>query len=201
MKVLLLNLHILCCGNNVSTDLSKEQGLSLSDLADWSQVLIALVNLFLAGYVIFYQIRKDKKIDNDTAKINEQNIKLQWFKELVVQPNMDGIKEFYLSLNTIYSKINSNDLTNDEKQDINDFVKLELSKLRKSFVDVLFLVDKNFAEQLMKNLDELVDAITNAIFNDELKLKIPSVYEKNIGSKISISKNKVIAQLYNYKGI
>lgn len=200
MKVLLLNL-IWCCNTNVTPDLNKEQDLTLSDVADWSQVLIALVNLFLAGYVIFYQIRKDKKTDNDTAKLNEQNIKLQWFKELVVQPNMDGIKEFYLNLNTIDSKIHSNDLTEDEKQDINDFVKLELSKLRKSFVDVLFLVDRSFAEQLMTNLDELVDVITNAIFNDELKLKNPSVYEKNIGSKISISKNKVISQLYNYKGL
>lgn len=194
MKVLLLN-FLLCSSE------TEGPNLTLSDMADWSQVFIALVNLFLAGYLIFYQINKDKKTDNDTAKLNEQNIKLQWFKELVVQPNMIGIIEFYSSLNTIDSKINSNDLTDNEKQDINEFVKLELSKLRKSFVDVLFLVDKVFAEQLMKNLDELVDGITNAIFNDELKLKNAVVYEKNIGSKISISKNKVIAQLYNYKGI
>lgn len=197
MKVLLLNFFVLCCCLNVA----KDESTSLSDMADWSQVLIALVNLFLAGYVIFYQIKKDKKSENDTAKLNEQNIKLQWFKELVVQPNMKEIIEFYHNLNTIDSKINSNDLTDEEKEDINEFVKSELSKLRKSFVDVLFLIDKNFAEQLMTNLDELIDGITNSIFNDELKLKNPVVYEKNIGSKISISKNKVLAQLYNYKGI
>lgn len=197
MKVLLLKSFFLSCCLNVT----KDESSSLSDLADWSQVLIALVNLFLAGYVIFYQIKKDKKSDNDTAKLNEQNIKLQWFKELVVQPNMIGIIEFYSNLNTIDTKINSNDLTDEEKENINEFVKSELSKLRKSFVDVLYLVDKNFAEQLMTNLDELIDGITNSIFNDELKLKNPVVYEKNIGSKISISKNKVIAQLYNYKGI
>lgn len=197
MKVLLLKSFFLSCCLNVT----KDESSSLSDLADWSQVLIALVNLFLAGYVIFYQIKKDEKSDNDTAKLNEQNIKLQWFKELVVQPNMIGIIEFYSNLNTIDTKINSNDLTDEEKENINEFVKSELSKLRKSFVDVLYLVDKNFAEQLMTNLDELIDGITNSIFNDELKLKNPVVYEKNIGSKISISKNKVIAQLYNYKGI
>ena len=73
--------------------------------------------------------------------------------------------------------------------------------MRKSFVDVLQLVDKRFAEQLLKNLDELVDGITNAIFNDELKLKVSSVYEKNIGSKISYSKNNLISQIYNYKGL
>jgi len=174
---------------------------SLSNISDLSQVVIAIVNLFLASYVLFYQIRKDKKTDNETAKINEQNIKLQWFKELIVQPNMDTIALFYSNLHTIKDKINSNDLTIDEKEDINNFVKAELAKLRKSFVDVLQLVDKKFADQLLKNLDELVDGITNTIFNDELKLKVPFIYEKNIGSKISYSKNNLISQLYNYKGL
>lgn len=184
---------ILCC--------HIENTFSLSDIADISQVIIAIANLFLAGYVLIYQIRKDKKTDNETARLNEQNIKLQWFKELIVQPNMDTIAVFYSNLHTIKSKINSNDLSIEEKEDINNFVKAELTKLRKSFVDVLQLVDKSFADQLLQNLDELVDGITNAIFNDELKLKISAVYEKNIGSKISYSKNNLISQLYNYKGL
>ncbi len=183
----------LCC--------NIEQQFSLSDISDVSQVIIAIANLFLAGYVLFYQIRKDTKTDNSTALLNEQNIKLQWFKELIVQPNMELINNFYEELNTIKNKINSNDLTTDEKQDINDFVKSELSILRKSFIDVLQLVDKKFADQVLNNLDELIDNITNAIFNDELKLKVSLVYEKNIGSKISYSKNNLISQLYNYKGI
>jgi len=183
----------LCC--------NTANSFSLSDVSDLSQVLIAIANIFLAGYVLFYQIRKDKKTDNETAKLNEQNIKLQWFKELIVQPNMDTIALFYSNLHSIKDKINSNDLTIEEKEDINNFVKAELAKLRKSFVDVMQLVDKKYADLLLKNLDELVDGITNAIFNNELKLKVSSVYEKNIGSKISYSKNNLISQLYNYKGL
>lgn len=196
MKVLLLN-YFLCCGVKAP----EPDTFTLSDGADWAQVIIAFANLILAGYVIIYQIGKDRKIENGTAKLNEQNIKLQWFKELVVQPNMEAITNFYTNLHTIDTKINSNDLTVDEKQDINEFVKAELSKLRKSFIDVVFFIDRPLSEQLMANLDELVDGITNAIFNDELKLKKPEVYEKNIGSKISASKNKIIALLYNYKGV
>lgn len=186
-------MSVLCC--------HIKSALSLSDFSDISQVIIAIANLFLAGYVLTYQIRKDKKADNETARLNEQNIKLQWFKELIVQPNMEAINTFYVKLHTIKSMINSNDLTIEQKEDINNFVKAELTTLRKSFVDVLQLVDKRFADQLLKNLDELVDGITNAIFNDELKLKVSSVYEKNIGSKISYSKNNLISQLYNYKGL
>lgn len=184
-------MHLLCLNNL----------LNLTELSELSQVFIAIVNLFLAGYVVFYQIRKDKKADNETAKLNEQNIKLQWFKELIVQPNMEIISLFYSNLHTIKDKINSNDLLIEEKEDINNFVKGELAKLRKSFLDVLQLVDKKFSDQLLSNLDELVDDITNSIFNDELKLKIEAVYEKNVGSKISYSKNNLISQLYNYKGL
>jgi len=183
---------VICC--------QTQTMFSLSDIADLSQIIIAIANLFLAWYVLIYQIRKDEKMDNETARLNEQNIKLQWFKELIVQPNMNTIAVFYLNLHKIKSKINSNELSIEDKEDINNFVKAELRKLRKSFVDVLQLVDKKFAEQLLYNLDELVDDITNSIFNDELKLKISSVYEKNIGSKISYSKNNLISQLYNYKG-
>ena len=182
---------VICCQ-------ADNPALSLSDYSDIAQIIIAIANLFLAAYVIFYQIRKDKKTDHETARLNEQNIKLQWFKELIVQPNMDNIRMFYANLHTIKDKINSTDLSVEQKEDINNFVKAELAMFRKSFIDVLQLVDKKFAD---KNMDELVDDITNAIFNDELKLNKPAVYEKNIGSKISYSKNNLISQLYNYKGL
>ena len=179
----------------------NESTSSLTNLSDLAQIFIAIANLFLAGYVIFYQIRKDRKTENETARINEQNIKLQWFKELIVQPKMEAINQFYSKLHTIQNMINSNDLSIEKKEEINNFVKAELSIVRKSLIDVLQLVDRKFAEELLANLDTLVNGITDAIFNDELKLKVSGVYEKNIGSKISYSKNNLIAQLYNYKGI
>jgi len=175
--------------------------ISLSDLADVAQVLIAIANLFLAAYVLFYQIRKDKKTDNQTALLNEQNIKLQWFKELIVQPNMGNITKFYSELSSIKERISTSNLTTPAKEDINNFVKAELAKFRKSFVDVLQQVDRGFANQLLENLDKLVDGITVAIFDDNLELDKPNVYENNIGSKISYSQNNLIAQLYNYKGL
>ena len=186
---------ILLCCNSLTTNLS------LADFSDIAQIVIAAINLFLAAYIIFYQVKKDKRSDNDTARLNEQNIKLQWFKELIVQPNLAVINSFYENLSSIKDKISSNDLNIQEKEVINEFVKTELSKIRKSFVDVLLQVDKPFADKVLINLDELVDGITNSIFDEELKLKLPAVYDKSIGSKISYSKNKLLALLYNYKGI
>src|SRR5690242_1939494 len=185
-----------------ATLLSADGGaLSLSDFSDIAQIFIAVANLFLAGYVLFYQIRKDRKTENHTALLNEQNIKLQWFKELIVQPNMENITRFYSHLNSIRERISTPNLSTPVKEDINNFVKAELVSLRKSFVDVLQQVDRDFANQILENLDKLVDGITVAIFNDDLKLNRSAVYENNIGSKISYSKNNLIAQLYNYNGL
>lgn len=175
--------------------------LTLSDFSDISQVLIAIVNFGLACYIFFYQIRKDRKSELATAKINEQNIKLQWFKELIVQPNLHAIQNFYSQIQTIKNKITSNDLSEEEKQQINNFIKAEMVILRKSFVDVLLQIDNKLATTIMENLDNLVDGITNSIFNDELKLKNHVTYEKYIGGPISYSKNNLIATLYNYKGV
>lgn len=176
-------------------------GVSLSDFSDIAQVIIAAANLFLAGYVIFYQIKRDKKSDSSTALLNEQNIKLQWFKELIVQPNIEGINNFYQNLSLLRNRITTNDISIEQKETINDIVKAELSIIRKSFVDVLIQIDKKFGDKIMANLDELVDNITNAIFNDELKLAMPSVYEKEIGARIAYSKNNLLSLLYNYKGV
>lgn len=197
--------------------------------SDWSaigaiaQAIIAIANVLLAIYIFGYQRKRDNEFQRTTAqlnneniennarlnqqlitnnaRLNEQNIKLQWFKELIIQPNMDAINSFYSKLHTIKEKITTPDLYIDAKEDINNLIKAELAKLRKSLIDVLLMVDKNFADQLLENLDELVDSITDAIFNDELKLNNPSVYEKSIGSKISYSQNSLFAQLYNYKGL
>jgi len=175
--------------------------MSLSDFSDLSQIIIAVANLFLAGYVLLYQIRKDKRTELDAAHSNEQNIKLQWIKELIVQPNIPFINHFYERLHSIKEKITTDNLTTEERETINNMIKQELSLFRKTFIDVLLQIDKAFAFQVLKNLDQLIDDITEAIFNDELKLSKLPVYEKHIGSKIAYSKNNLIALLYNYKGL
>lgn len=104
-------------------------------------------------------------------------------------------------VSSIKDKITNDNLSDPEKEELNQFVKNELAALRKSFIDVLLRVDAAFGKDVKNNLDGLVDGITEAIFNDELKLSRAGVYEKHIGSKISYSRNTLIAQLYNYKGI
>lgn len=186
---------------------STQSSSTLSLVKDIATVVIALANLSLAFYVFIYQRRKDSKARVEeqnknllAATLNEQNIKLQWFKELVIQPRLKYLESFYTELETIKSKIPSNDLTNEQKQSINSFVKIQQRIFRKQYIDLLFTIEPLFAEVTQTEVDALIDSITEAIFNDELKLTNESTFEKYIGSPIAASKNKLIAQIYSYKG-
>jgi hypothetical protein len=86
-------------------------------------------------------------------------------------------------------------------EEINQFIKNEFRVLRITFLDVVYIVDKPLGQTIKSNLDELVNGITDAIFDPTLKLAMESVYEKHIGLKILDSKNKLFGSLYNFKGV
>lgn len=185
---------------------------SISDAADIANVIVAAFTLGLAYYVFVYQREKDKKDKAEserkeqankveTLQLQEQNIKLQWFKELIVQPHLSDINSFYLSLHSLESKITTNTLTEEKKHELIEFIKSMQSELRRKFVDVLHGVNKQLYESVISNLDNLIDEITTTIFNDGYNLTHKPTYEKEIGSKITYSRNDLLSKIYNYKGI
>jgi hypothetical protein len=175
--------------------------ITLSEFADISQVVIAIASLALAAYIFIYQRRHDSASERATAVLNEQNIRLQWFKELVVQPSMNSINNFYANLHKVKVMIKSDYMQDHEKQDISEFIKKESSKLRKEFIDMLIQLNPKLGNTVMANIDSLIDGLTESIFNDDLKLTRDAVYDQHISSKISYSKNSLIALLFNYKGV
>lgn len=185
---------------------------SISDASDIANLIIAAFTLGLGYYIFVYQREKDKKdkVEREekeqsnkieTLLLQEQNIKLQWFKELVIQPHLSDINNFYSSLHTLEQKITTNTLTEDKKFELIDFIKLEQSALRKTFVDVLHGVDSKLHDAVLTNFDNLTDEITNTIFNDGFNLTHKPTYEKEIGSKITYSRNDLLSKIYNYKGV
>ena len=123
----------------------------VSDIADIANIIIAIVNLFLAGYIFIYQRAKDKndnikqlknEIDakKEAISLQEQNIRLQWFKELIIQPHIVEINLFYTNLYSIEAMLKVNSISDDLKIDTSEFVKANGAALRKSFIDILLSV-------------------------------------------------------------
>jgi hypothetical protein len=184
---------------------------TISDVSGIANIIIAAISLGLAYYIFVYQKNKDnrdkatqlqKEQDDkiEATKLQEQNIRLQWFKELVIQPHLSDINHFYNRLHTLESQITTVTLSDQQKIDLIDFIKAEQAKLRKSFVDVLLGVNPQLYTEVINNLDTLTDSITNTIFNDGLNLTHKPTYEREIGSKISYSRNDLISKIYSFKG-
>lgn len=174
---------------------------SISDLSDVANVVIALVNIALAYYIFFYQKQKDQESKIASSKLQEQNIRLQWFKELIIQPHLGDINTFYVELHKLQGMITSNTLSEEKKIELSDFIKEKQAGLRKKFVDVLHGVHPQLYNDVIDNLDNLTDTLTTAIFNDGLNLTHSPTYEKEIGVKIMYSRNDLISKIYNYKGV
>lgn len=193
---------IICC------KIFKLEPLTISDIAN---ILIACANVLLAGYVFIYQKNKDiddklSQKEKDQAdklyvlKNQEQNIRLLWFKELIVQPHLAGIITFYKNMHGLEAKL-SNTITDEIKHEISQFIKHECSSLRKSFIDILRTVDPKLHSAIQNNIDTLLDHITNKLFDPGLNLNDRPTYEREVGSKISYSHNDLISKLYSYKGV
>ncbi len=184
---------IICSTNTAPSSL-------ISEISDIANIVIAIISLALAFYIFVYQRDKDSKDKREALNLQEQSIRLQWFKELIIQPHLVEIETFYSHLHSIESRFTPAGITDEQKIEVINFIKDERSKVRKTFGDILINVNPELYNHIKTNLDNLIDKITNIIFDDGLNLHHKPTFDKEIGSLISYSHNDLISKIYNYKG-
>lgn len=162
---------------------------SLDNIEKIANIIIALLTLVLGCYVFVYQKVKDK---NDR--------RIQWFKDLVIQPKLDEVNKFYDSVSTLKTEIKSNDLSEEEKIAVITKVKKEASDFRKNFLSVIQNLTPDLYKSIQENIDKLTDDLTTAISNDELKLCNEKTYEREIAQKIQDSHSFVLKQIFEFNG-
>jgi hypothetical protein len=190
-----MNLILLCFSQSiqVETDL-------LSIIESVSNIIIASLTLILGWYVFVYQREKDNENRIATQQLHIKNIKLQWFKEIIIQPKLQILFDFYEKLQELKSMLKKSDIDEEEKIEIINFIKLEQTKLRKGFLDLIQNVDTILHKKLAINIDNLTDHLTNCVSNDEYKLNNIKTYEREINSKILASYNDVLSKIFNFCG-
>lgn len=173
---------------------------TISDFSDIAQIFIAIVNVVLLIYTFTYTRNKDNKDTYRNLRLQDQNIKLQWFKELIVQPNFSKVLKFYEDIQETSEKLLAENLSDQSKIEIADEIKQQQSTLRKSFVDTLRIADPKLERLVKLNLDTLIGNLTISIFDKGINLSHPPAFEKEISSKIIYSKNDLISTIYSFKG-
>jgi heme/copper-type cytochrome/quinol oxidase subunit 2 len=189
-----MKLFLLCCIQPEPTTNF------LTEIESIANIIIAVLTFALGFYVFVYQRRKDNESKIEAEQMHRKSIKLQWFKEIIIQPRIDSVFEFYEALNKLKEDLNVPDIEDEEKIKIIGYLKLEQSKLRKSFLDLIQHINSELHKGISSNIDNLTDTITNAVSNDELKLNNSKTYEREIQTKIQSSYNDVLSKIFNYCG-
>jgi hypothetical protein len=162
---------------------------NLDSLEKIANIIIASLTLCLAYYIFVYQRKKDKT-----------DRKIQWFKELIIQPRLNEVNIFFDEISKLKLEIKSNDLTDSDKDILIKKIKSLASSFRKNFLIVIQNLTPTLFSNLQKSIDKLTDDLTQAISNDELKLCNENTYEREIGIKIQDTHSFVLKQIFEYEG-
>ncbi len=173
---------------------------TLSDFSDISQVVIAVVNLFLAGYIFIYQKNQNSKADIKSAKLNEQNIRLQWFKELIIQPNYKHLLIFFENLESLKAMVSSDNMSDEEIVAINRYINDQAAQFRINFYDITLKVNNDIYRFIKKEVEDLVTILTKVFSDDENKLSNDKTFQREVIDHVRYTKHNIIAKIYSYKG-
>ena len=92
------------------------------DISKISNIIIAVLTLFLGFYVFIYQRKKDKQNDIESIANHKKNIRIKWFKDLIIEPKIELLFQFYDNISGIQQKIKSNELEEDDKISLITFI-------------------------------------------------------------------------------
>ncbi len=172
-------------GNFLIVELSK---LELAE--KWCTIIIAASTLSFSFYIYWYQLKKDEK-----------NLKLDWYKLIIIESKFDEFFTFFENIDSSLSRLKTNKSSSaGDKSKINAEILEHLSNLRLEFVSLLLAVDKMLYDCVLHQFDKLVDGITNSLADENINLNDEIVFEEEITKRISRYKTLILKMFVEFKG-
>lgn len=156
-------------------------------------IIIAIINVLFILYIFLENTKKD---NNN----NEKNRKINLLKTLILDYNMKYLYDFFDNIKKEADKLKENDLNNDNKNEINNQLLSYGKELRQKFTDPFLAVDPQLYNNIIASIDELLDNMTNNIFDEGINLTHTPKFDELITNKITKTKTKIINILFNYSG-
>ena len=156
-----------------------------------SSIVIALFSLFFTIYIFWYQNKKSKENNADSRKRDSM-------KTIILEHNLTWLFSFFDTVQNEIKVVNIMVLSDSEKEVLNDKLQDELKNIRLKFTDLLLAVDKDLYENIKNSLDDLIDDLTESMFDEGINLTHKPKFEEKIISSISRYKTDIIKTLYDY---
>lgn len=163
----------------------------LDTIGQISNILIAILSFAFAIYIFFFQNKKD----DDKEEKNRKNDRI---KTIIFEHNLGRLFSFFDNVSSKTKELKNESLTIDDKSRINNDIIDELKDLRLKFTDLLLAVDRKLYDDIKKLSDELIDSLTESIFNEGIKLSYNPKFEEMVEKPISNYKTDIIKVLYEY---
>ena len=163
----------------------------LDNLSKIASIVIALFSLIFSVYIFYTQNEKTDESENKSRELNS-------LKSIILEHNLNWLFVFFDRALEITLVLNEKELTPDEKEDINETLQDELKILRLKFIDLLLAVDEELYKKTMNSFDELLDELTESMFDEGINLRHKPKFEGLIVSSITHCKTEVVKTLYNF---
>ena len=150
--------------------------------------VIALVNIGLTIY-IYTQNRKDSSIIENCKR------RFELMQILILNHNMNKLYDFYDEITAECLRL-QNTSEDQGKKDINSVLLEKAKRFRHNFISLFNVIDPQLYKSLLSIIDNLVDNITNAIFDDGINLKHAPKYDEVISQRISKNRVDFLSTIY-----
>jgi uncharacterized protein YoxC len=161
----------------------------LESLGIISQIIIAMLSLLFGIYIF-----------RENSKLNRKNKNFNIMYSLIYQNNLKYIFEFYSKLLKITKKLQSKDISLDEKREMDSEIFVEVKDVRMNFYDLFLELNSELYLNVKNEVADLHGLLISEIFNDNRNFSDGVAYEEYIQNEISKSRSKVlgfIAKEYN----
>lgn len=153
-----------------------------------AMAVIALANICLT-FFIFRQGRKD------TSESANKQRKFELVQSLILNNRLPLLYSFYDAVSNECRKLL---VKNDQqtKLAVNETNMALLKRFRQDFVMPFNVVDHELFVSLKETADDLIDGITEAIFDEGINLKHEPKYNEMITEPLSRNRNAMLSKLY-----
>lgn len=161
-----------CCSNPV-----LQSGSWVDTVLAIAMAVIAIVDIVLTIF-IFKQGRKDS---NESAY---KTRKFELMQSLILNSNIKKFYNFFDDVSEECSRLKSN-TDKGTKTAVNQAIKASLKIFRLEFITLVKVIDSGLYDTMIKAADQLVDGITEAIFDPGINLKHEPKYDEVVAQRIS----------------
>lgn len=172
----------------------------LSVFSDVANVIIALLSLCFGVYIFYHQKIKADSEEQKSDQLLQESIKLQWFKEIIIQPNLGKLYGYFSSLYLLRSKISTLGLNDESRVELIKFIKEESADFRKTFISTLHIASPALNRDAQSIIDTLSDSITNILDDEDINLMDSKTFDDEIGDLIQRARNSFVGLIFNFKG-